>query len=185
MGRLHHAAADVQWRTDDPIGAGPFKRERGPDDVDDRIERPDLVKVDLFHRHLVDGGFRLGQPREHARCALPRSCGERRLADEGENLRQAAVAMMVLGARRWLLGAVRRTMFVVRGCLAMALVHDELRGGHTGAEDTRGADVDVSERQAAKRACQLVEGHAGIEKRAKRHVAGHAGEAIEIQDTRH
>ena len=48
--RMHHPAADVQRRADDAIGAEPLEREHRADDVDDRVERADLVQM-----HLLDG----------------------------------------------------------------------------------------------------------------------------------
>ena len=43
----------------------PLEREHRADDVDDRVERADLVQMDLLDRHLMDRRFGLGQPLEH------------------------------------------------------------------------------------------------------------------------
>ena len=59
--RLHHAAADVQRRADDAIGTEPLHRKDGADDVDDRVERADLVQMNLLDRNLVDGRFGLAK----------------------------------------------------------------------------------------------------------------------------
>jgi hypothetical protein len=45
--------------------------------------------------------------------------------------------------------------------------------------------MGVAQRQAAQRGLQLLERQAGVEKRAERHVAGNAGEAIEVQYAAH
>ena len=46
------------------LDAEPLEREHGADDVDDRIERADLVQVDPLDRRAVDRGLRLRQPLE-------------------------------------------------------------------------------------------------------------------------
>ena len=72
-------------------------REHGADDVDDRVERADLVQVHLLHRHLVDRGFGLGEPLEQLRAPGPGPAAES--ADRSisaKNLRQAAVRVCVL-----------------------------------------------------------------------------------------
>ena len=55
---------DVQRRHDDVVGAEPLHPEHGADDVDDRVERADLVQVDALDRHVVNRGLGLGQPLE-------------------------------------------------------------------------------------------------------------------------
>ena len=70
-------------------------------------------------------------------------------------------------------------MIVIGSCVV--LVDGELRRRHAGAQHAIGVDVDAGEREAAKRALQLVERQAGIEQGAERHVARDAREAIEIR----
>jgi len=77
--------------------------------------------------------------------------------------------------------AVRRAWCVVRS----VFVHDELRRGQAGTQHARGGDVEAGHGEAAERALQLIERQAGVEKRAERHVARDAREAIEIQQSRH
>ena len=81
MRGLHRAAPDVDGRHDDAIGLEPVEREDSPDDVDDRVERADFVQVDLLHRHVVDGGFRFGEPIEERRRTRLSLVGQRRLRD--------------------------------------------------------------------------------------------------------
>ena len=69
--------------------------------------------------------------------------------------------------------------------LVRVLVHTELGRGHAGSQDAIGMDVRIAEREAAERLAQIVERQAGVEQGAERHVAGDAGETIEIQDSRH
>jgi hypothetical protein len=61
----------------------------------------------------------------------------------------------------------------------------ELGGRQAGSQHSFSVDVTVAHGQAAKRPPQLVEWQSGIDERAKRHVAGNAGKAIEIQHTTH
>jgi hypothetical protein len=49
-------------------------------------------------------------------------------------------------------------------------VHGELRRRHSGAEDAFGVHVDLSEREAAQRSSQILEGQAGVDQGAERHV---------------
>ncbi len=85
MRRVHHSAAHVERRAHDVVGARPLEREHDADDVDDRVERADLVKVNLLHRHLVDGGLGLGQPLKHALRAIPAARRQRGLVDQFED----------------------------------------------------------------------------------------------------
>ena len=57
-------AADVERRRDDVVDAEPLHREDDADDVDDGVERTDLVEMDLFDRHVVDRRFGLAEPLE-------------------------------------------------------------------------------------------------------------------------
>ena len=67
----------------------------------------------------------------------------------------------------------------------LVLVHDELGGRDAGAQDPFRVHLIAGHREAAERALQIVERQAGVEERAERHVARDAGEAIEIQHSRH
>ncbi len=73
-----------------------------------------------------------------------------------------------------------RSVVIVR-----VLVDLELRCGHARTQNAIGVDVRVAEREAAERPAQIVERQSGVEQRAERHVAGDAGEAVEVQDSRH
>ena len=64
-------------------------------------------------------------------------------------------------------------------------VDAELGGRDAGAQDPLRVNVGVAKRQASERAAQVVERQTGIEQRAERHVAGDAGETIEVKDGRH
>src|SRR2546425_4155898 len=72
---------------------------------------------------------------------------------------------------------------MVLGGSFRVLVHVEFDRGHAGAQDAVGVDVRVAECEAAERALQLVERKTGVDERAERHVAGDAGETVEVENT--
>jgi hypothetical protein len=49
----------------------PFDREDRADDVDDRVERADLMQVNLFEGNLMDGRFGFAESMEELLGALP------------------------------------------------------------------------------------------------------------------
>ena len=99
---MHHSAADVQRRADDAIGVEPFDREHRADDVDDRVERADLVQMDLVDRNLMDGRFGFAEPMEELFGARLRGRRERRALDQRVDLGQAAVRVVMRDGRRCL-----------------------------------------------------------------------------------
>ncbi len=121
----HRAGADVERRGHEALGLEPGEREDAAHDVDDRVDRPDLVEVDLLGRRAVDRGLGLGQPPEERGDALLEGGVERRAVEQ----RQDVVEVPVRMARR--LGD-----------------HVHLGGGEAAARDARGLDAD-SPRAAA------------------------------------
>ena len=67
---------------DDVVDAEPLHAVHGADDVDDRIERADLVQVDSLDRHVVDRGLGLGEPVEQLHRAILACPRQRRALDE-------------------------------------------------------------------------------------------------------
>src|SRR6185295_13703295 len=63
-------------------------------DVDDRVQRANLVQVHALDGHLVDGRLRLRKPLEQGLCARPPCLAQRRPVDVGEDFRKAAVGMV-------------------------------------------------------------------------------------------
>jgi hypothetical protein len=57
-------AADIQRRRQNRVHAKLFEREYGACDIDDRVERTDLVQVDAIEGCAVDGRFGFSQARE-------------------------------------------------------------------------------------------------------------------------
>jgi hypothetical protein len=194
--RLHHPAPDVEWRDDHPVGPHGVEGVDRADDVDDRVERADLVQMHLLHGHLVNRGLGHRQPLKKRLRAVFACAGQRGAIDEGMDLRQAAVRVMVLRVF-WALGARRVFVVVrvlvmlvgvvmvpvcVRGLGRRAFDHAKLGGRHPGAKHAVGDDVVAVDGQAAQRRAQPVKGHAGVEQRAENHVARGAVETVEIQN---
>ena len=79
--RRRRSAATTRCRRAEPLEA-----VHGADDVDDRVERADLVQVDLLDRHAVDRGLRLGEPLEQLHRAVLALGRQRRALDEPRDL---------------------------------------------------------------------------------------------------
>ena len=171
---VHHPAADIQRRADDPVGAGPLHREHRADDVDDGVEGAHLVQVDLLHRHLMNRRLGFPEPLKHRLRLIAPFRRQRRAVDHREDLWQ-----MTMRVR--LRGRVQGSWFRVQG----PLVDAELGRRDAGAENLLGAQFDIAERQAAQRALQVIERQAGVEQRAERHVARDPRKTVEVQNPAH
>ena len=57
MSAFHSAATDVQRRADDLVNSKGLGANGCTDDIDDRVDRANLVEVDLFDGHVVNLGF--------------------------------------------------------------------------------------------------------------------------------
>ena len=64
---LDGAAADVEGRGEPAIDAENLCSGGGADDVDDGVDRADLVEVDFFDGDGMDGGFGFAQELKGAR----------------------------------------------------------------------------------------------------------------------
>ena len=78
------------------VGAEPFHREHGADDVDDRVDGADLVQVDAVERHVVNRGFGFGEPVEQRDGARLPGRRQRRTTDVALDVGEA----VMIGARR-------------------------------------------------------------------------------------
>ena len=163
---LDRAAADVERRRYDVVDAEPLEPVHGADDVDDGVERADLVEVDLLDRRLVNRRFGLGEPLEQVNRALLALGLQRRPADLVDDPFQVVVRM---GRSRRRIGRSRRFM------------QTELRRGDAGATDALGGHVGVIHGEAPERPLQRVDRQPEIEKRAEHHVAGGARKAVQIE----
>ena len=106
--RLHHSASHIERRADDAIGVQPLEREHRPDDIDDRVERPDFVEVHLLDRHLMNGRLGHRQPVEQRLGAIAAGRRQRASIDQGEDFRQTSVRVgmgAVVPFERWFGGS--------------------------------------------------------------------------------
>ena len=95
MSLLHHAATDIERRTDNAIGFEPFEREDRADDVDDRIERANLVQMNLLDGNLMNRRFGDSQTlKEIARAGFTLR-RQRRPVNPSVDFRQAVMPMRV------------------------------------------------------------------------------------------
>ena len=78
------------------LDAEPLEAVDGADDVDDRIERADLVQVHPLDRRVVDRGLRLGEPLEQLDRAILALRRKRRPPDGRDDV----LEVMVLRDRR-------------------------------------------------------------------------------------
>ncbi len=195
VGCLHHAAANVERRCDNPVGAKPLQPEHGADDVDDRVHCTNLVQVHLVDGHLVNRRLSLCEPLEQELGTVAAGRRQGRRVDQGEDFRQAPMRMPVawfVNMRMAVLVAVlvimtiRGVMIVVVAPIAMIVVVDrELRSRHARPQDTIGVHVIAGHGKTAQRALELVERQTRVEERAQHHVAGNAREAVEVQHPTH
>ena len=106
VGALDRAAAGRHRSAREPLDAEQIEADGGAGDVGDAVERPDLVKMDLFQRQAVDGRLGLGQAAKDAqgqvalraasespRCRISSICGRWRwLCSSGASTRTYVAA---------------------------------------------------------------------------------------------
>ena len=69
MSRVHSPTADVEGRRLDPVHLL-LEREHRSRNIDDRIERSDLVKMHALQRHSMNRGFGFAQDRKQVLGAI-------------------------------------------------------------------------------------------------------------------
>jgi hypothetical protein len=67
---LDHSAADVQPGASEPFDAEQFKAYASTNDINNRVQSTDLVKVYAFDLHIVDARFCFRQSREDVSCTI-------------------------------------------------------------------------------------------------------------------
>ena len=87
MRRSNGAAADIQRRRDDAIGTEQLERMHRADNVDDGIERADLVQMDFVDRRAVNGPFDLAEPRKERLRPILAGRAQTRPINQGVDLR--------------------------------------------------------------------------------------------------
>ena len=95
VGRQHRALADGDRAADDALDAQRFQRGAAGDDVDDGVDRPDLVELDVVGGRAMHRSFDVGEQSEGALGAVANSLRKVGGVDQLANLSIAAVAGMV------------------------------------------------------------------------------------------
>ena len=76
----------MQRRTDDLPDSELLKADTSPDDINDRIDRPHFVEMDVFDRNPVNFRFRFAEAAKDRQCPLFYSFTERRTLYQSDNL---------------------------------------------------------------------------------------------------
>jgi len=153
------------------------------------------VQVHAVHGHAMDGRFGFTQPLKQRLRPILSVLRQRRAVNQRVNLRQRPVrpVMAMNGLARFLL-FLFITVIVVMIVIVMVLTmivrvircvlapNAELGGRETGAGHAFGPDDVAFDRQTAQRTANRFKRHAGVDQRPENHVAGCAGEAVEVEN---
>jgi hypothetical protein len=123
----------------------------------------------------MDGGFGFRQTLEQFARARPAAGAKGGAIDQGEDLRQRPVHVP----------GIVVVMMVPVMVVFRSFLDDKPRRGNTSAKHLVGPHLDAIECEAAEGGAQIGERQAGVEAGAEKHVARNAGEAVEIQQSRH
>ena len=172
-------AADVQRRRHHPLRAHLFEGVHRAHDVDDRIQRADLVQVHLLHRCAVHGCFGFAEAIKEADRPVLARPAQRRPFNQARNLVQRPMGRI---GRSPVIVAVPMPACVVMVRTRPVLATDaELGRCQARARDPLGPHGVMVDGQAAQRAANVLERYTGVDQRAQQHVSGHTGEAIDVQ----
>ncbi len=171
----------------------------GADDVDDGVDCADFMEVDLFDRNRVDGGFGFTEQAKGAGGAVLYVVSKRGPCDDAEDGRKRAVVivrvavimlvfviMMGMAVAVFMGVAVLMRVVVtigmrrsVRAIAGLGREDVNLCSGDAPAHDFAGFEMgaDVQRRRSL---LKDVEREAGVDHRAKQHVATDSREAIEV-----
>jgi hypothetical protein len=163
--RLDRAAPERDRTRRDARDAEPVQRDRGAREIDDRVDRADLVKVHLRDRRPVHARLRARERLEARERALAHRVGELRALEHADDLAIGAAVVVTV---------------------SMAT-----RSGHAHIDVQRGEDPAphaphdeaVVEAEAGEIRLELFAREARVEQRAEQHVPGHPGEDVEVEYT--
>jgi hypothetical protein len=175
-------AADIQRRSDDTLDAERLECVHGADNINDRVERTDLVQMDFVHWRVVNGCFRIRKLRKQRLSALFRPRGERSSVDQLKYFCECSVlgmAMLVIGAMHMDVSGAVVVHMVGRRTLTS---HPQLGRAHTSPRHAFGPDGLPIEGEAPQRVPKAVKREACVEQSAQNHVAGGTRETIEIEE---
>ena len=180
MGGVDRAVPAADRAGDDTLDGQRVQRGGDPDDIDDRIERTDLVELHGIGVDAVHGAFGLGEHGEHVERHPAHRLGEvgfgQQLAD---HLRRPVRVMVVMHV-------VVRVHMVGVG-VGVGVVHDDVgpRRGNAAALHPFERERVAIDAQTGQSGRDLVAVCAGVDERAEEHVAGHPGRALDVGDPRH
>ena len=155
---LDGSAADVDGGAEQGFDAERIERDTGADDIGNGIGRADFVKMDLFYRDAVDGGFGFGEALKHSGGVMFRAGRDAGVVDHRQDVREMA---MLLG------------------------LFTEKNAKFRGREAATAGFLDFETRAGGERFERVDDGGgrgSGVDERTDRHIAADAREGVEIAD---
>ena len=165
MGAADRSGPDGDRTAPDLVDGERFQRCARTDHVDDRVEGTDLVQLDVVRIDAVDRSLDLGEAGEHRASPSSDALGEVGIVEQAEHVAGRSVCSVITG----------------RSLGLRVFVDDDVRprGPDSAALDPleqQGVAVDA---EPADRLRDHVGIGARVDERGHRHVAGHAGLAVE------
>ena len=158
MGSVHEPAAVWQRRADDSLDTELLDEDERAAHVDERVERAELVEVDVLRADAVDATLDLGEPLE---CLERASAGA--LGKVGRRDELADLAVVAMGV-------------VVGGVDAQVQCADPL------ALDTLDVDLHALDAECGRDAAKRVELGACVQQRRDEHVACETADTVQVED---
>jgi hypothetical protein len=151
---IDRAATNMKRRRCEALNTQQLKTDCRANDVDNRIERAHLVKVDVFNWFVVHAGFSFRQSREYFRRAILHRVRQSGVVNDLENIGKVTMRMFVLSLHTSVGCADAGTIDRLKiNCVALHVEQSELllesirldAGGDQGAQDhvTTGAGEAV------------------------------------------
>ena len=162
MGDVDRAVPCWYRAADQSIGPQYIPGNGDTDDVDDRIDRPDLMEVYFFDRGAMDLRFRFGKSAKNSLRQVALRGGETASVDHLGNVTQMTVRMF------WFVTDV------------------DFGRSKTIAEDFFGFEAaGVRKAQSGNARLNGLQRHAGVDQRPKHHVPANAACALQVGNLRH
>ena len=169
VGGMHRALPDRDRTADDPLDTEHFECGTGTDDVDDRVDRPDLVELDVVGRHAMHRALDVRKRGEGGQRSGGNPRRQIRRRDEFANRPVGTV----------LDGTVLVVMVMVVAVIAVVYDHVSLCRGDPAAQHRFEAECVVVERQASDDLGDRQLVGTGVNECRHRHVASGARKAVE------
>ena len=159
MGGHDKTAAERQWRGDHRINSEILQADRRTDDIDDGIDRTNLVKMDIGDSNTVNECLGFRQPPENVTCPLFYRIGESAVGNHGINAGVMPVGMVVMHG------------------------HVELECGEMVALCAADGQIIGADRQGQfeQFGTEVIKRHTQVKECGYAHIAGDSGKAIEIE----